>query len=134
MKLITRDIDYSIRALAYIAKNNSDKISVTKLVKETKIPRPFLRKILQTLGREGLLESFKGKFGGFKLNKSPNDIYLLDLFEIFQDKFDFNKCIFKKKICPNTKDCVLKEKLDHIGEMVKREFGKISLQSIIEGR
>ncbi|MFO7928333.1 MAG: Rrf2 family transcriptional regulator [Candidatus Humimicrobiaceae bacterium] len=135
MKLITRDIDYAIRALSYIATNNSgEAVTVTRLVKETKIPKPFLRKILQILGKEGLLKSFKGKSGGFKLNRDPKDILLLDLVEIFQEKFEFNKCMFKKKICPNTEKCVLKDKLDRIGKMVEKEFAKITLESIIKGR
>lgn len=134
MKLITKDIDYAIRALSYIATIGENEIvTVTRLSKDTEIPKPFLRKILLTLGKNGMLKSFKGKPGGFKLNKEPSDILLLDVVEIFQDKFEFNKCIFKKKVCPNTQKCVLKSKLDKIGKMIEKEFSEISLESIIQG-
>jgi len=134
MKLITKDIDYAIRALSYIATGNKDEtVTVTKLSKDTEIPKPFLRKILLTLGKNGFLKSFKGKPGGFKLNNDPSDILLFDIIEIFQDKFEFNKCIFKKNICPNSQKCVLKNKLDKIGKMIEKEFKEISLESIIKG-
>ena len=65
MKLITRDTDYALRALCFIAKHKKEIISVDRLAEESKIPRPFLRKILQKLNRAGILKSYKGQGGGF---------------------------------------------------------------------
>ena len=59
MKLITRNTDYAIRALCYIAEQKQEVISADRLVKSLEIPRPFLRKILQTLTKAGLLNSSK---------------------------------------------------------------------------
>ena len=64
MKLITRDTDYAIRALCCIAKRKETIISVDKLVKQLRIPRPFSRKILQTLNKRKILRSYKGTSGG----------------------------------------------------------------------
>ena len=66
MKLITRDTDYAVRALCFIGQRQKRLISASELVANLKIPRPFLRKILQTLNREGILNSYKGKGGGFE--------------------------------------------------------------------
>ena len=71
MKLITRDTDYAIRAITYMAKHKESRVSVKELVKNLKVPRPFLRKILQVLDKKGLLRSYKGKGGGFLLNTRP---------------------------------------------------------------
>src|SRR4030065_1518246 len=101
MKFITRDTDYSIRALIYIASDKDRIISITELVKELETPRPFLRKILQSLSTSGVLKSYRGKNGGFELVKKPEKIYLLDLIEIFQGKFKLSECLFKKTVCPN---------------------------------
>ena len=56
MKLITRDTDYAIRALCFIARFKKKIVSVSELVKVLKIPRPFLRKILQTLNKKRILK------------------------------------------------------------------------------
>jgi Rrf2 family protein len=130
MKLITRDTDYSIRALIYIARNKDRIVSITELVKELDTPRPFLRKILQLLSARGVLKSYKGKNGGFALAKKPEKIYLLDLMEIFQGKFKLSECLFKKKICPNQINCELKSKLDSLGELVENKIKEITLASL----
>ena len=62
MKLITRDTDYAIRALCFIAKEQ-DTISVAQLVNRMRMPRSFLRKLLQVLSSKGILVSIKGKGG-----------------------------------------------------------------------
>ena len=131
MKLITRDTDYSIRALIYIARNKDRIVSVTELVKELDTPRPFLRKILQLLSTSGVLKSYKGKNGGFELARKPEKICLLDLMEIFQGKFKLSECLFKKKICPNQISCKLRAQLDSLGELVENKIKEITLTTLL---
>ena len=132
MKLITRDTDYAIRALCFIAKSKEEIVSVTELVKNLKVPRPFLRKILQILNKKGLLKSYKGLGGGFRLVLAPDRISLAGLIEIFQDLPKLNECIFKKRVCPNTKTCKLKKKIDSIQKYIISELENINLVSLLE--
>ena len=101
MKLITRNTDYAVRALCFIAKQNKQIVPVSQLNKKLKIPRPFLRKILQILNKEGLIRSYKGQGGGFSLSVAPRKISLIDLIKIFQGSTKLNECIFRKNICPH---------------------------------
>jgi Rrf2 family protein len=131
MKLITRDTDYSIKALAYIAKNSGRPITITELVKELDSPKPFMRKILQMLSAGGILSSRKGKNGGFELAKNTSDILLTDIMEIFQGKFKLSECLFKKGICPNLANCILKSKIEDIEATVEKSLKDITLYSLI---
>lgn len=133
MKLITREIDYAVRALIYLADNKNEGIvSVPELVDELGITRPFLRKIMQLLAKAGVIESYKGNKGGFRLIKKPDDVYLIDLVEIFQGNFSLNECILNKDICPNKGNCILKDRVDDIEEKVKLELESIDLSSLIK--
>jgi len=132
MKLITRDTDYAMRALIFLAQERKRVVSVSELVQELKTPRPFLRKILQQLNKAKILRSFKGNQGGFILAKNPKDIYLVDLIRVFQGPLELNECIFKKKICPNRKCCVLRSKISGIESKVLEELGAITLGSLLK--
>ncbi|MFC1645983.1 RrF2 family transcriptional regulator, partial [Candidatus Omnitrophota bacterium] len=133
MKLITRDTDYAVRALCYITKQKKNIVSVTELVRKLRIPRPFLRKILQVLNAKGILESHKGKGGGFVLTRAPKNISLVDLIETFQGSFRLNECFFKKIICPHRKGCSLKKAIDIIERRVITDLKSISIASLIKG-
>ena len=131
MKLITRNTDYAVRALCCIAEQKQEVISADHLVKSLEMPRPFLRKILQILNKEGLLNSSKGKGGGFALAVSPEKITLTDVMKIFQGPLKLNECTFKKKVCPNVKDCLLKKKIDEIEKEVILRLKAITLESLL---
>lgn len=131
MKLITRNTDYAMRALCYIAKQGKESVSAAEMVAALKIPRSFLRKILQTLSSEGLLRSVKGQGGGFSLAHSREKILLTDLIRIFQNTIQLNECVFKKKMCPNRSTCLLKREIDGIEQDVLGRLGRISIASLV---
>lgn len=131
MKLLNRDTDYAVKALLYISKKKPERISVSELVRELHIPKPFLRKTLQTLNREGVLNSFKGKGGGFVLAMPPVEILLARLIEIFQKPVKLTECIFREKICSDIGTCPLKKKIDQIEQHVISELESITIESVL---
>ena len=134
MKLITRDTDYAVRALCFIAESKEKIVPVSMLVSKLKIPQPFLRQILQVLNKRGILKSYKGLRGGFQLAISSKRIFLVDLIKIFQGPLQLNECIFKKKICPNKNICSLRARINTIEKEVILELGSITVASLLNKR
>lgn len=131
MRLLTRNTDYAVRALCFMARHRSNMVSATALVKELKIPRPFLRKILQILNKKRFLKSYKGQAGGFMLALAPDRIYLIDLMQIFQGPLKLNECLFKREICPERSLCALKQKIDALERYVLSQLEKITIESLL---
>jgi len=131
MKLITRDTDYALRALCFVARSKDGVVSVSELVDSLKIPKPFLRKSLQLLNKKGVLKSYKGLGGGFKLTRKPRQLFISDLIKIFQGPFKLNECYLKKRPCPHKKECVLKKKIDSIEKYVISQLNSITLKDLL---
>lgn len=131
MKLITRDTDYAIRALCFMAGKRGGLTSVSELVRKLKIPRPFLRKLLQILNKKRVLKSYKGQGGGFRLAILPGKIFLVDLVEIFQGPFRLNECIFKKKICPARNNCALRTKVNTWEKYLVAQLNAITIADLL---
>ena len=132
MRLITRDTDYAIRAILYIVNSKNKIVSASEIVTKLNMPRPFLRKILQTLQKRGILESIKGNRGGFQLALHPNKIFLVDLIKIFQGDIKIIECFFKKEICPNFRKCSLREKMKNIERIVFSKLKGINITSLLK--
>ncbi|MGB4521387.1 MAG: Rrf2 family transcriptional regulator [Candidatus Omnitrophota bacterium] len=132
MKLITRDTDYAIRAICYIARQKQRIVTVAELVKELRIPYPFLRKILQALNKRKILRSYKGRGGGFELSVVSNKIFLVDLMEVFQGTLTLNECFLKRLACPNIKICPLRKKLKNIESYVFKQLRSITIASLLK--
>ena len=131
MKLLTRDTDYAVRAICCMASKPGQLITVKKLADDLKMPRAFLRKILQRLNKVGLVRSTKGSGGGFRLSGDPRKITLADLIEAFQGPLSINECTFKKRACPNRRECPLKSKIEEIEDYVAAELRSTSIGSLL---
>ncbi|MFA6079076.1 MAG: Rrf2 family transcriptional regulator [Candidatus Omnitrophota bacterium] len=129
VKLLTRDTDYAIRALSSMG-SSGELVTADDLVKKTGVPKPFLRKILQILGKKGFVKSYKGIGGGFRLSLPGNSIKLVDVMEIFQGPLKLNECFFKKMVCPNRATCPLKKKVDKIEKYVVSQLEAITIGSL----
>ena len=133
MKLITRNTDYAIRAIIYMAGKDEGLTTAIELVRSLKIPRHFLRSILQELSRKKFVKSYKGVGGGFKLLKGPSSIYVKDVAEAFQGAFSLNECFLGKSVCPNRGHCALKKKIDDIERHVVSKISSITIADLLKG-
>jgi Rrf2 family protein len=103
---ITRQGDYGIRSVLYLARQPFKKISfVTEISEEYKIPRSFLAKILQKLVKAKIVRSYRGVKGGFSLAKQAREISLLEVLEAIEGKICLNLCLADKKKCLFSKHC-----------------------------
>jgi Rrf2 family transcriptional regulator, cysteine metabolism repressor len=132
MKLITRNTDYALRAICYLAQEKRV-VTVTELVEILGVPRPFLRKILQQLSQAKTLRSFKGQSGGFELNRPPEKIFLAQVMSVFQGPLSQDSCFLKKQLCPNRGKCVLRQKINFIEKGALAQLAKINIASLIRG-
>lgn len=130
MKLITKNTDYAFRAISYIAKKG-DISTVSEMSYMLKMPKAFLRGILQNLNKKGLVKSFKGTGGGFALNLSPENILFTDVMEIFQGPIKISECKIKGRACPDVKMCLLKSKIEKIKQAVELELKSTTLASLL---
>jgi len=73
--LLTRASEYALLSLDTIRRSDKP-VGAELLANKLNIPKSFLAKIMQSLAREGILESRKGAHGGFLLAKEPGDITL----------------------------------------------------------
>ena len=85
---------YALKACAMIASMPpSTRVLAKDLAKESNIPPQYLSKILHKLARSGVLSSRKGIGGGFFLERSPDEIHLIEVVNPFQKKNDIANAV-----------------------------------------
>jgi Rrf2 family protein len=105
---ITRQADYAIRAVRYLAKQGSSQRVATSIVaREMKIPASFLAKIISQLSIAGLLHTSRGARGGVSLAREPKDISVLDVVEAIDGPILLNECVGDIKSCVFEDDCLV---------------------------
>ncbi|MBI2119212.1 MAG: Rrf2 family transcriptional regulator [Elusimicrobia bacterium] len=100
------------------------------LAEEQHIPAPFLAKIIQPLVKKGLILSKKGKNGGVRLNRHPEDISTLEIVETCEGSYERSNCIFYPETPCAGKKCSLFCPLRKIEEKLRLELKNISLEEL----
>jgi Rrf2 family protein len=78
--MLNKKTQYAFQALMYLAEHKEEgPLLIAEIAKKKKIPLKFLENILLELRKEGILESKKGKGGGYFLKLPPNKIRLADI-------------------------------------------------------
>lgn len=83
--MLTTTSQYALRALIHLAKLPEGKVMLGRdLAAATEIPPSYLSKMLVSLRNAGILETARGTGGGYRLKKAPQEIYLIDVVELFE--------------------------------------------------
>ncbi len=132
MKLVTKNIHYAIKSLFYFALNPAKVISVNELVKKLNMRRAFLRRILQVLGKHGILKSLKGNGGGFMLNINPDKIRIIDIVHIFRTEKNIISCLLEKDICPHPNKCLLMLRMKNMESRLNNTLRQLTITKLLK--
>ena len=72
-------------------------------------PEKFLRKIFHSLTRSGLVKSYRGLGGGFRLARNPRDISMLEVIEAIEGEVTFVPCLKIPPDCEALATCSMVE-------------------------
>ncbi len=103
---ITRQADYAVRAMLYLAKLEFGQRAATSQIAEVqKIPPSFLAKIISQLNIAGLITTSRGARGGVALPKPASAISLLEVVEAIDGPISLNECTISPEMCEFSDDC-----------------------------
>ncbi|HEY60045.1 MAG TPA: Rrf2 family transcriptional regulator [Anaerolineae bacterium] len=106
---ITRQADYALRAIIYLARLAPNQKAVTSFIaKEQNIPPSFLAKIVSQLSIAGLIHTSRGAHGGISLAKPPDKISVLDVVEAIDGPITLNECTTNPAACAFIDECPLR--------------------------
>lgn len=106
---ITRQADYAVRAMIYLAQLGPEKRAATsQIAQEKQIPPSFLAKIVSQLSVAGLLQTSRGAHGGVSLARAPEQITLLDVVEAIDGPILLNDCVADHNNCVFGNECPMK--------------------------
>lgn len=102
--MLSQKTRYAIRAMQHLADHYGEgPVRLAEIAEAQKIPANFLTVILSELSRFGIVESQRGKDGGYQLALSPIDITYGDLIRVMRGSLALVPCAsrFAHEKCAN---------------------------------
>ncbi len=136
--MLSKKTKYAINALVYLAKNNSDNpIPIGQISNDQNIPHKFLEAILLDLKNARILNSKKGKSGGYSLNKLPVEIDMAEIMRLFDGAVALLPCVTYRfyercEECIDEDTCGIREVFLEIRNETVERLKNATLEDIIQ--
>ena len=135
MAVISQTSEYALRAATVLAGRETEgPVDVAVLADLLKVPKNYLSKTLSQLGRAGVLESVRGKNGGFTLARPGADITLYQVVEPFERFEATRRCLLGQAICSAKTACKAHAAWSAIGDSIVRFLRQTTLADLATGR
>jgi Rrf2 family protein len=129
---LSKTSQYALRVLGFMALDEKALYIAEQISAKLKIPTQYLRRLLTNLSKAGLLNSDKGKGGGFRLAKPAGSIYLSDILAATEQKELMNSCIFGLENCIRDNPCNMHEQWAEARENILNILRTTSLTDLIK--
>ncbi|HEX7692657.1 MAG TPA: Rrf2 family transcriptional regulator [Sediminibacterium sp.] len=111
--MLSKKTQYAFKALTFMAERKKDgPVLIAEIAKRKKIPLKFLENILLELKKAGLLDSKKGKGGGYFFKMEPKDIRLAQVMRLIDGPIALLPCVslnfYERCVDCDEKKCGLK--------------------------
>jgi Rrf2 family protein len=128
--ILSNTSQYAIRILAYMADKKDSQLNATQLAEILYIPYKFLTKIMTDLVKVDLVESIRGREGGYKLKKKSSDIMVSDILDLFNDSIKDEQCVLGIGFCNGMCKCALHDQWMEPKLLLQKMFRESSLEDI----
>lgn len=103
---ISRQTDYAARLVLHLAALEPEtQVSIAEISKLRLLPVAFVRRLVGSLVKAGILLSARGSGGGIRLGRPASEISLLDVVSAVEGGIVLNQCLDGKHICPLSHGC-----------------------------
>ena len=132
MKL-SKKAEYALRALTCLGAPGAPPVlSIQEIADREKIPKKFLEQVLLALKKAGLVQSSRGKAGGYTLQAAPARATLGDIIQAIEGPFAPLPCAdsaapVKCPDCPSLEHCWLRGVMKEVGQAVAAGCGRFTL-------
>jgi FeS assembly SUF system regulator len=123
--------DYALVILAFLSKEPQQCVHATDIAQNTHVNKPTTAKVLKILAKHGLLESYRGSTGGYKLTKLPQEISVAEIIQVLEGPMAIMDCTLGKEHCAIYSSCEINAPWSKINHVIIQALDKVKLSDLM---
>jgi Rrf2 family transcriptional regulator, nitric oxide-sensitive transcriptional repressor len=128
--MIPKTAEYALRAVVLLARSGERPLSAEEIARDGRVPRRYAHKVLQALGRAGLVRSQPGPGGGYALLRRPENLTILDVVAAVEPIPRIRRCPLGLKT--HERLCPLHRELDEAYETMEKAFARVTIAQVLD--
>jgi FeS assembly SUF system regulator len=131
MLRVSRLTDYATVVMTCIAAHPGDVLSTAQIADAARLELPTVSKLLKMLGHAGLVKSFRGVNGGYRLGKPAASITLADIVQALEGPIGMTECSVANGHCERESACGVAGSWKHVSGMLEVALRGVTLASML---
>ena len=127
---------YALRVMIDLAQHSDEEyISLKGIASRQEVSAKYLETIVSVLNRAGLLRSYRGKEGGYKLAKKPEEYTVFEILRATEGSLAPVSCLENNSdiTCSRAYSCYTLPMWKKLDDIVNDYLDKVTLKDLISG-
>ena len=124
---------YALRVMIDLAEHNTrDYIPLADIAKRQEISEKYLESIVGVLSKKGFVESLRGKGGGYRLNRSPEEYTVASILKVTEGSLAPVACLENEvNTCPRAAECRTIDMWTKLYKLIDDFFEGVTIADLI---
>jgi Rrf2 family transcriptional regulator, nitric oxide-sensitive transcriptional repressor len=133
LTVISQTAEYALRSVVFLGSQVGQPVTTQRIAVATQVPVGYLSKVLQGLGKAGLVDAQRGLRGGYVLARRPDELTMLDVINAVDP-------LERIALCPLGQPghagnlCSLHRRLDESIAMIEALFQRTTIEQLLSER
>ncbi len=131
MLRVSKLTDYATVVMTGLAEDPGAIHSAVGLAERLRLELPTVSKLLKQLAQAGLVESFRGAHGGYRLARAPERISVAAVVSAIEGPFGMTECSAHAGLCGHEPHCGVRSNWRRISDAIERALSDVSIADML---
>lgn len=127
MLRVSKLTDYATVVMTVMADTPDEVFSAQILAERAHLELPTVSKLLKQLAQAGLVRSFRGVNGGYRLARAPGRISLADILVAMEGPFGMTECSAHEGVCGHEPHCGVRGNWRRVSDVIETTLRQMTL-------
>jgi FeS assembly SUF system regulator len=132
MLRISKLTDYATVVMTCLAAAGDDVLSAQQLAERARLEVPTVSKLLKQLANAGLVTSFRGVNGGYRLARAPQAITVAEIVTAMEGPIGMTECSAHSGQCGHEAHCGVRVNWQRISQAISTALASVSLADMVK--
>jgi Rrf2 family nitric oxide-sensitive transcriptional repressor len=129
--MLSRTAEYALRIMIALTESPEGSLTSYRISRNTQVPTDYAVKVLQLLGKSGLVHAQRGRGGGFRMTCDPRKTSLMDVVNAIDPLERIHRCPLERE-SHGSSLCPLHQSIDSVIALLQDQLTRMTLQGVVD--
>lgn len=132
MLRVSKLTDYATVVMTCLAAAGDEVLSAQQLAERARLELPTVSKLLKQLAQAGLVDSYRGVNGGYRLSREPQAITVAEIVTAMEGPIGMTECSVHAGQCGHESHCGVRVNWQRISQAISAALESVTLADMVK--